>query len=78
MRFGYKGFNGKYGQGTHSTKMVADKSAENTPKAPKIVCLSPNVWGFDKKRLHWVSVDHVVIHQNYHINQDICRNNDKK
>ena len=25
--------NGKHGQGTHSTKMGADKSAENTPNA---------------------------------------------
>ena len=29
---------GKHGQGTHSTKMGADKSAENTPNAPKFVC----------------------------------------
>ena len=29
---------GKYGQGTHSTKMVADKSANNTPSAPKLIC----------------------------------------
>ena len=27
--------NGKNGQGTHSTKMGADKSAENTPNDPK-------------------------------------------
>ena len=32
--------NGKHGQGTHSTKMVADKLAKNTPNAPKSI--SPN------------------------------------
>ena len=32
--------NGKHGQGTHCTKMGANKSAENTP----------NVWDFDKKK----------------------------
>ena len=48
--FGYKGFtflnlqliNRKYGQGTHSIKMGAEKSAENTPNAPKLfgpICL---------------------------------------
>ena len=31
---------GKHGQGTHSTEMSADKSAENTPNAPK--CIYPN------------------------------------
>ena len=41
--------------------MGADKSAENTPKCPKIflpkiVCPSPKVWDFDEKRLHWASV----------------------
>ena len=30
--------NGKHGQGTHITKMGADKSAENTPTAPKFIC----------------------------------------
>ena len=30
--------NGKHGQGTHCTKMGADKSAENTPNAPKFIC----------------------------------------
>ena len=25
-------------QGTHSTKMGADKLAENTPNAPKLIC----------------------------------------
>ena len=29
--------NGKHGQGTHSTKMGADKSAENTLNATKII-----------------------------------------
>ena len=32
--------NGKHGQGTHSTKMSADKLAENTPNASKFI--SPN------------------------------------
>ena len=32
--------NGKHGQGTHSTKMGADKLAKNTPNAPKFI--SPN------------------------------------
>jgi hypothetical protein len=41
--------NKKHGQGTHSTKMRADKLAENTPNAPKIVCPSPKVWNFDEK-----------------------------
>ena len=40
--------------------MGADKLAENTPNAPKlicpIVCPSPKVWDFNEKRLHWVSV----------------------
>ena len=40
--------------------MGTDKSAKNTPNAPKlisapIVCLSPKVWNFDEKRLHWAS-----------------------
>ena len=39
--------NGKHGQGTHSTKMGANKSAENNPNAPKFIC--PNFWDFDKK-----------------------------
>jgi hypothetical protein len=30
--------NGKHGQGTHSTKMGADKLTENTPNAPKFIC----------------------------------------
>jgi hypothetical protein len=45
--------------GKHSTKMGADKSAENTPNAPnlsvRIVCLSPKVWDFDERRLHQAS-----------------------
>ena len=56
----------KHGQGTHSTKMGADKSAENTPNAPKlsaqIVCPSPNVWEFDEKRLHWESGVRIYSH----------------
>jgi hypothetical protein len=30
--------NEKQGQGTHSTKMGADKLAENIPNAPKLIC----------------------------------------
>ena len=37
----------------HSTKMGADKSAENTPK---FICPSPNVWDFNEKKLHRASV----------------------
>ena len=50
--------NGKHGQGTHYTKMGADKSAEKIPKnlSAQIVCPSPKVWDFDEKRLHWASV----------------------
>ena len=48
---------GKHGQGTHSTKMDADKLAENTSNAPKYICPSPEVWDFDKKkRLNQASV----------------------
>jgi hypothetical protein len=40
----------KHGQGTHNTKMGADKLVENTPNAPiffaKFVCSSPKVWDF--------------------------------
>ena len=49
MGFGYKGlvFCRNNGQGTHCTKMGADKLAENTPNAAKIsaqfVCPSPKV-----------------------------------
>ena len=38
--------------GTHSTKMGADKSTENTPNAPKFICPicpSPKVSDFDEK-----------------------------
>ena len=45
--------NGKHGQGTHSTKMGADKLAENTPNAPKYICPiclpKPKSLGFLKK-----------------------------
>ena len=49
--------NGKHWQGTHFTKIGADKSYENsTPNYPQnlsaqIVCLSPKLWDFDKKGL---------------------------
>ena len=52
--------NGKHGQGTNSTKMGADKSAENTPNAPKFlgpICLpNPKSLRFWIKRSLWVSV----------------------
>ena len=37
-------------------KMGADKLAENTPNAPKLICPSPKVWDFDEKRIHCASV----------------------
>ena len=47
---------------THSTKMGAVNMFENTPNAQnliaQIVCPSPKVWDFIKKRLHWESVVH--------------------
>ena len=67
--FGYKAFvfyrnnsrlmenrsNGKHEQGTHSTKMGADKLAENTPNAPKFIC--PKLSTQEQKfGLHWASV----------------------
>jgi hypothetical protein len=53
--------NEKHGQGTHSTKLSAEKSSEKYSKGPKIylpqiVCPRPKVWDFDEKRLHWASV----------------------
>ena len=52
--------NGKHGQGTHITKMGADKLAENTTNAPKLfgpICLpKPKNLGFSKKSFLWVSV----------------------
>ena len=53
LGFGYKGLvfcriNGKHGQGTHSSKMGADKSFENTPNAPKFIFPNglpkPKIW----------------------------------
>jgi hypothetical protein len=48
-------FDGKHGQGTHCTKMGADKLAENTPNAPKFIrpnCLSkPKSLGFRQSAL---------------------------
>ena len=46
---------------THCTKMGADKSAENTPKCPKIYLpklsvQAQKVWHFGEKRLHWASI----------------------
>ena len=58
---------GKHGQGTHSTKMDADKSAENTQNAPKIlgpICLlKPKSFEFSKKSL-WVSVVYEIRYVN--------------
>ena len=61
--------NEKHGQGTHSTKMGADKLAQNTPNASEglwlrwsgplsaqIVCPSPKIWDIDEKRLYLASV----------------------
>ena len=52
--------NEKHGQGTHSTKMGAYKSAENTPNAQNLsvqfICPSPKVWDFNEKRLFWAFV----------------------
>ena len=49
---------GKHGQGSHITKMGADKSAENIPQ--KFICPIPKVFDFDEKRLHRVSVVRVM------------------
>ena len=38
--------------------MGADSLAKNTPNAPKFIWLSPKIWDFNEKRLHWVSVVH--------------------
>ena len=43
-------------KGFKSTKLGVDKSAENTPNAPKFICPSPKVWDFNDKRLHCASV----------------------
>ena len=48
------------------TKMVADKSAENTPYAQKFICPNrlpkPKSLGFAEKRLHWDSVVRGFVH----------------
>ena len=60
MGFGYEGlgfcrnngwFNGKNGQGTHSTKMGADKLTESTPNTPKFIC--PNCLPKPKSLVLW-------------------------
>ena len=45
--------NGKNGQGTHSTKMGANKSAENQPQnsSVQIICPIPKNWYCGKKGL---------------------------
>ena len=57
--------NGKHGQGTHNTKMVADKSAENTQMpqrlAAQIVCPS---LGIGRKIASWASVVRVREQEN--------------
>jgi hypothetical protein len=58
--------NEKHGQGTHSTKMGADKSAKISQMSPnlsaQIVCPSPKDRDFDEKRLHWAFVARVGQH----------------
>ena len=57
----------KYGQGTHSTNMGADKLTENTPNAPKLMSkLSAQAQKFGilmKKKLHWASVVRGYVHK---------------
>ena len=36
--------------------MGADSLAQNPPNPPELICPSPNVLGFNEKRLHWASV----------------------
>jgi hypothetical protein len=49
--------NEKHGKWTHSTKMVVESSAQNTPKFICPICLpKPKVWDFNEKKLHWASV----------------------
>ena len=71
--------NRKHGEGTHFTKMSADKSAENTPNAPKFIypnCLpKPKVWNFDEKRRHWASVVRVFSDSMIQRNWDGLRHN---
>ena len=48
--------------------MGADKSAENTPIAPKCICPSPKVWDFKKKaslsvRNSWLHIEYTVFLQ---------------
>ena len=38
------------GQGTHCTKMGADRLEENTPNARKFICPSPKDLDFNEKR----------------------------
>ena len=50
------------GQGTHSTKMGAGSSAENTPNASKSFCPKclpkPKSLMFSEKKALWVSIVH--------------------
>ena len=46
--------------GSHSAKMEAISSAENTPIIPKFITpicpIGPKVWDIAEKRLHWAFV----------------------
>ena len=70
--------NGKHGQGTHSTEMGADSSAENTPNASKNIspkCLpKPKSSRFLKKSSLWESVVHAITQKtnNGHTNKVGC------
>ena len=56
----------KHGQGTHSTKMGADKLLENTQMlqnlSTQIVSQKPKSLDFDEKKLHWASVVRAIRH----------------
>ena len=43
-----KGLVDMYMENMDSTKMGADKSAENYPNTPKFICPSPKVWDLDE------------------------------
>ena len=51
--------NGKHGQGTHCTKMVADslaEIAEIAENAPEFICPSPKALDFNDRRLYLASI----------------------
>ena len=41
--------NEKHRQGSHCAKEGADKSAENTPNAPELICPSQNILDLNEK-----------------------------